>query len=64
VGFRLALSLIHAGHDAAVGLFGPVEENARFHIDSLTTDVLAAGKALFEADTEEIQAQLSGLNEE
>ncbi|RZV06194.1 hypothetical protein BDK88_4158 [Natrinema hispanicum] len=34
----------HAGHDAAVDR---IEENARFHIDSLTADALATGKALF-----------------
>jgi len=37
----------HAGHDAAVDLLDRIEENARFHIDSLTTDALATGKALF-----------------
>ena len=28
-------------------LLDRIEENARFHIDSLTTDALATGKALF-----------------
>ncbi|WP_225336502.1 PIN domain-containing protein [Halomicrobium urmianum] len=37
----------HAGHDASVDLFDRIEENARFHVDSLTTDALATGKALF-----------------
>jgi hypothetical protein len=37
----------HAGHDAAVDLLDRIEENARFHIDSLTTDALATGKSLF-----------------
>jgi len=37
----------HAGHDAAVDLLDRLEENARFHIESLTTDALATGKALF-----------------
>jgi predicted nucleic acid-binding protein len=37
----------HAGHEAAVDLLDRIEENARFHIDSLTTDALATGKALF-----------------
>ncbi|WP_222913037.1 PIN domain-containing protein [Natrinema sp. SYSU A 869] len=37
----------HAGHDAAVDLLDRIEENARFHIDSLNTDALATGKALF-----------------
>ncbi|AAG20837.1 MULTISPECIES: PIN domain-containing protein [Halobacterium] len=37
----------HAGHDAAVDLLDRIEENARFHIDSLTTSALATGKALF-----------------
>jgi len=31
----------HAGHDAAVDLLDRIEENARFHIDALTTDALA-----------------------
>jgi predicted nucleic acid-binding protein len=37
----------HAGHDAAVDLLDRIEENARFHIDSLSTDALTSGKALF-----------------
>jgi predicted nucleic acid-binding protein len=37
----------HAGHDAAVDILDRVEENARFHVASLTTDALATGKALF-----------------
>jgi len=37
----------HAGHDAAVDLLDRIEENAHFHIGSLTTDALATGKDLF-----------------
>ncbi len=37
----------HAGHDTAIDLLDRIEENDRFHIDSLTTDALATGKALF-----------------
>ncbi|WP_257298070.1 PIN domain-containing protein [Haloarchaeobius sp. FL176] len=37
----------HAGHDAAVDLLDRIEENTRFHIDSLNGDALATGKALF-----------------
>lgn len=37
----------HAGHDAAVDLLDRIEGNARFHLDSLTSDALATGKALF-----------------
>lgn len=37
----------HAGHDAAVDLLDRIEENARFHIDTLNADALATGKALF-----------------
>ena len=37
----------HAGHDAAVDFLDRVEENTRFHIDSLTADEFAATKALF-----------------
>lgn len=37
----------HAGHDVAVDFLDRLEENARFHIDSLTTDGLATAKALF-----------------
>ena len=37
----------HAGHDAAVDFLDRVEENTRFHIDSLTADEFAAAKALF-----------------
>lgn len=37
----------HAGHEAAVDLLDRIEENARFHLDSLTADGLATGKALF-----------------
>lgn len=37
----------HAGHEAAVDLLDRIEENARFHIDSLNQDAFATGKALF-----------------
>jgi predicted nucleic acid-binding protein len=37
----------HAGHDAAVDFLDRIEENARFHLDSLTSDAFAAAKALF-----------------
>jgi predicted nucleic acid-binding protein len=37
----------HADHDAAADLLDRIEENARFHIDSLTADAFATGKALF-----------------
>jgi predicted nucleic acid-binding protein len=37
----------HAGHDAAVDFLDRLEENARFHIDSLTADAFATAKALF-----------------
>jgi predicted nucleic acid-binding protein len=37
----------HAGHDDAVDFLARVEENMRFHIDSLTTDAFATAKAHF-----------------
>jgi len=37
----------HAGHEAAVDFLDRIEENAYFHVDSLSTDMLATGKALF-----------------
>lgn len=37
----------HAGHDAATDYLDRIKENTRFHIDSLTGDAFAAGKALF-----------------
>lgn len=37
----------HAGHDAAVDLLDRIEENARFHLESLGTAVIATAKALF-----------------
>ncbi len=37
----------HAGHDAATDFLDRLEENARFHIASLTGDAFATGKALF-----------------
>jgi hypothetical protein len=37
----------HAGHEAAVDFLERVEENARFHVDSLTADAFATAKAVF-----------------
>ncbi|WP_049936276.1 PIN domain-containing protein [Haloplanus natans] len=37
----------HASHAAATDFLDRIEENARFHIDSLTGDAFATGKALF-----------------
>ena len=37
----------HAGHTAATDFLDRIEENTRFHIDSLTGDGFATGKALF-----------------
>lgn len=37
----------NAGHDAGVDLLDRIDENARFHVDSLTKEALATGKALF-----------------
>lgn len=37
----------HAGHDAAIDFLDRVEENTRFHLDSLTSDAFATAKALF-----------------
>jgi predicted nucleic acid-binding protein len=37
----------HAGHDAAVDFLDRIEENTRFHVDSLTTDEFSTTKALF-----------------
>lgn len=37
----------HAGHEAAIDFLDRIEENTRFHIDSLTGDAFATGKALF-----------------
>lgn len=37
----------HAGHDAATDFLDRVEENRRFHIDSLTADGFATAKAPF-----------------
>ena len=37
----------NAGHDAAVDFLDRLEENAHFHIESLTADELATAKALF-----------------
>lgn len=37
----------HAGQEAATDLLDRIEENTRFHIDSLTGDAFATGKAFF-----------------
>jgi hypothetical protein len=37
----------HAGHAAAVDFLDRVEENSRFHIDTLTADEFATAKAFF-----------------
>jgi hypothetical protein len=37
----------HAGHDAATDFLDRVEENTRFHVDTLTADDFATAKALF-----------------
>jgi Predicted nucleic acid-binding protein, contains PIN domain len=37
----------HAGHDAAVDFLDRIEENTRFHIESLTADERATAKAQF-----------------
>ncbi|WP_144904570.1 type II toxin-antitoxin system VapC family toxin [Halobellus captivus] len=37
----------HAGHGAAADFLDRVEENSQFHIDFLTGDAFATGKALF-----------------
>ncbi|WP_049926384.1 type II toxin-antitoxin system VapC family toxin [Halopiger goleimassiliensis] len=37
----------HAGHDPAVDFLDRVEENARFHVVSLSTDTLATAKSEF-----------------
>ncbi|MFC7019241.1 MULTISPECIES: PIN domain-containing protein [Haloarcula] len=37
----------HTGHDAATDFLSRIEEHTRFHIDSLTGDAFATGKALF-----------------
>lgn len=39
--------LTHAGHDVAVDFLDRIEENARFHIQSLDNDTFSTGKALF-----------------
>ena len=37
----------HAGHDAAVDFLDRIEENDRFHVESVGSGTLAAGKAAF-----------------
>ena len=37
----------HAGHEATVDFLDRIEENARLHVDTLTVDAFATGKALF-----------------
>jgi len=39
--------LTHTGHDVAVDFLDRIEENARFHIESLDNDALSTGKMLF-----------------
>ncbi|WP_227356108.1 type II toxin-antitoxin system VapC family toxin [Haladaptatus salinisoli] len=39
--------ITHAGHDAATDFLDRLEENARIHIEFLTTDAFATAKALF-----------------
>ena len=37
----------YAGHDAATDFLDRIEKNTQFHVDSLTGDAFATGKALF-----------------
>jgi predicted nucleic acid-binding protein len=37
----------HAGHDTAVDFLDRIEQNPRFHVDTLSAAGLATGKALF-----------------
>lgn len=37
----------HAGHEAAVDFLDRIEENARFHVESLTRDSRATAKSVF-----------------
>ena len=37
----------HVSHESAVDFLNRLEENTRYHIDSLTADTFATGKALF-----------------
>lgn len=37
----------HTGHEAAVDFLDRIEENARFHVESLTADTFATAIALF-----------------
>lgn len=37
----------HAGHTAAVDFLDRIEQNERFHVESLTSDAFATAKALF-----------------
>lgn len=37
----------HAGHESAVDFLNRLEENTRYHIDSLTADEFATAKSLF-----------------
>lgn len=41
----------HAGHDAAVDFLDRIEENARFHVESLSGDALATAKSQFRRHT-------------
>ena len=40
----------HASHEAAVDFLDRVEENTRFHIDSLTADAFPTAKSLYRQD--------------
>jgi len=51
----------HAGHDAAVDLLDRIEENARFHIDSLNTDAFATGKP-YSANTNPSPSSMPALS--
>jgi predicted nucleic acid-binding protein len=37
----------HAGHEAATDFLDRIEENTRFHVESITADEFATAKALF-----------------
>jgi len=37
----------HAGHEQAIDFLDRIEENTRFHIESLSRDALATGKSVF-----------------
>lgn len=37
----------HAGHESAVDFLERIEENARFHVESINSDIFSTTKALF-----------------